>query len=221
MKTTQIEIALNRIKILAALAALAALPLQAGDTVRYKAQPIGSKVTIAGTSTAHDWTMEGQIIGGFLELPAAVQLDPGAAAPAGLNGGKLDARVDVSIPVASLKGDYHGMDEVMQQAMDAPAHPRIIYHLTEMTFKAPHAAGAPFAFDTKGDLIVNAVTNAITMPVSIENISTNKLKITGKIPLKMTDYKIKPPKLAILSTGDDVTIAFEWVVARPQAAKTP
>ena len=39
--------------------------------VRYESQP-GSKMRMDGTSTIHDWHAESQLIGGFLELDAAL-----------------------------------------------------------------------------------------------------------------------------------------------------
>ena len=208
--------------IISAAVLLVVVAAHAADRVRYNAKP-GSKVSIAGTSTIHDWTMDGQIIGGFMEVPAGTDFDQSKAELAGSSGGKLDARVEVSIPVTSLKSGHDGMDEVMQEAMNATEHPRIQYHLTEMTLKQPHAAGTPFEFDTKGDLIVNSVTNPIAMPVTIENVGGGKLKITGKTPLKMTDYKVKPPApkiaLGMIKTGDEVTISFEWLIGQAQVAK--
>jgi polyisoprenoid-binding protein YceI len=191
---------------------------RAEDRVRYEARP-GSKVEIAGTSTLHDWTMDGQIIGGFLELPAGVKLDPSQADLPGSTGGKVDARVEASIPVRSLKSGHSGMDEVMQEAMDAKDHPKIEYHLTEMALKGPHAAGAPFEFDTKGELVVNGVTNVIAMPVKIENAENGRLRASGGASVKMTDFKVKPPAptigLGLITTGDEVRVTFDWLIAEP------
>lgn len=208
-----------------ALAALAgavlvlAVSARAEDMVRYDARP-GSKVRIEGTSTIHDWTMEGQIIGGYMELPKGVVLDPAQATVAGLSGGKLNAHVESSVPVHSVKSGKKGMDEVMQQAMNEKEHRKIQYHLTEMTFKEPHAAGTPLQFDTKGELSLNGVTNKVSMSVSIESVDQTKLKISGTVPLKMTDFKVKPPAptigLGLITTGDDVKVSFEWLVAMPE-----
>jgi hypothetical protein len=225
MTTTRIENQLNQLKSFAAFASVAALLVtaaQAEDWARYNARP-GSKVSIAGTSTIHDWTMDGQIIGGFMEVPAGVEFDQSKAALSGVTGGKLNARVETAIPVRAMKSGHDGMDEVMQQAMNEKDHPKIQYRLAEMTLKEPHAAGTPFQFDTKGELIVNGVTNVITMPVSIENVDKAKLKVIGKIPLKMTDYKVKPPApkiaLGMIKTGNEVTISFEWLVGLAQPPK--
>ena len=202
------------------LAAVFALTAQADDAQRYKAQPRGSKVTVAGTSTIHDWTLDGEIIGGYLEVPAGVVFDVSKAELTGATGGRLEAKAEVSIPVTSLKAPYEGMDNAAYDALNAKEHARIQFHLAEMTLKAPHAAGTPFAFETKGELIVNGVTNAITMPVTIETADKGKLKIVGKVPLKMTDFKVAPPvKLGVFRTGDEITISFEWVVAPPKTAQ--
>jgi hypothetical protein len=197
----------------------AALPSRAGEAVRYRSSPIGCKVRIDGSSNIHDWTMDGQIIAGYFELPAGVVLDQTQAAPVGVTGGKIDAQVKASIPVSSVKSGTTGMDEVMQQAMNATDFPRIEYHLTEMVLKEPHAAGTPFQFNTKGELMVAGVTNKVDMPVSIESVEANKLKIIGSVPLKMTDFKVKPPvKMGVFKTVDDIKISFEWMVSAPKKA---
>lgn len=192
----------------------------AEELVKYKARAIGSKVSIAGSANIHDWTMAGALIGGFFEVPAGVEFDQSKAVLTGASGGKLAARAETSIDVTSLHGNWSGMDPVMQEAMNAKEHPSIQYRLTEMTLKEPHAAGAPFDFDTKGELVVNGVTNVINMPVSIQSAGAGKLKIIGKVPLKMTDYKVTPPvKFGLFKTYDDMTISFEWIVGKPQAPK--
>ncbi len=200
---------------------LLAAQAQAQSGARYRASPRGSKVRIDGSSNIHDWNMTGEIIGGYLEVPAGVTLDPAQAAQPGVNGGKLEARAEVSIPVSSMQSEtQQGMDEVMQEAMNAKDYPRIQYHLTEMTLKQPHAAGTPLEFDTKGELMVAGVTNKISMPVRIEAAENSKLKVIGSIPLKMTDFKVKPPvKLGVFRTVDDIKISFEWLITPPKPAK--
>jgi len=191
----------------------------AAEMVRYKARPVGSKVVIAGTANIHDWTMEGTLISGFVEIPAEVQFDQSKAALSGAKNGKVDARAEVSIPVTSMSGNWTGMNEPYQDAMNATAHPRIEFRLNELSVKEPHAVATPFQFEAKGQLSFNGVTNVITTPVSIENLDKGQLKIVGKVPLKMTDFKVKPPvKAGVFRTGDEVVISFEWVVGLPKAA---
>ena len=195
--------------------------MRAEDSVRYKSRAVGCKVLIEGSSNVHDWTMDGTIIGGYLELPEGVVLDPAQAAVAGAAGGKVNAHVEVFIPVSSVRNShYEGMNEAMQAAMKAQDFPRIQYHLLEMKLKEPHAAGTPLEFNTKGELSLAGVTNQISLPVRIESLDQSKLKVTGSIPLKMTGFKIAPPRKAgIFISTDDVKISFEWVIGKPAPAK--
>jgi len=214
---------LKPLKWTAALVAVSlVISVNAEELVRYNAKAIGSKVSIAGGANIHDWTMDGTLIAGFFEVPAAVDFDQSKTSLPGVTGGKLAARAETSIKVTSLHGNWTGMDSVMQEAMNAKEHPDIRYRLIEMTVKEPHAAGKPFDFDTKGELVVKGVTNVIAMPVSIQGAGADKLKIIGKVPLKMTDFKVTPPvKFGLFKTYDDMTISFEWIVGKPQTPKTP
>jgi len=209
------SLCLMAVGVLLLLAVLARA--QDAGVVRYKASPLGSKVKVEGDSTIHHWSMTGQLIGGFLEVPGP--FDPSQAAQAGVVGGKLNARAEISIPVTSLQSGTEGMDEVMQEDMNAKQYRSIKFHLTEMTLKEPHAAGTPLEFTTTGDLTVAGVTNKITMPVSIDFAEKPNLKVTGSVPLKMTDYQVKPPvKYGVFKTTNEITVSFEWIVVPPKAA---
>ena len=219
MTTTRLK-QLKLLTLFLGAAALLVVTAPAEDARRYKASPRGSKVTVSGTSTAHNWDLVGELVGGYLELPAGVEFDAGKSELPGATGGKLNAKAAISIPVTSLKAPYENMDNVAYDALNQKEHPSIQFHLTQMTLQTPHVVGTPFAFEAKGDLIVNGVTNAITMPVTIETADKGKLKITGKVPLKMTDFKIVPPvKFGLFRTSDEITISFEWLVAPPKTAQ--
>ena len=92
-----------------------------------------------------------------------------------------------------------------------------------MTLKSePKSANGPAEFDTTGDLTISGVKKSIQMPVTIERTDGGKLKISGAIALKMTDFKIEPPApkiaMGLIKTGDDVKLTLEWVLAK--AAET-
>ena len=58
------------------------------------------------------------------------------------------------------------------------------------------------------------------MPVSIESMEKGQLKISAvDVPVKMTDYQVKPPvKAGLFVTTPDVKISFDWVVGLSKAA---
>jgi polyisoprenoid-binding protein YceI len=186
----------------------------AENWVRYAAEPGGGKVKVDGTSTVHDWSVESKLIGGYVEFDAAFNLEK--AEP-----GKVNARAAVIIPVRQLKSDKTAMDNVMYDAMKEKDHRRIDFRLTEMKLKeAPKSPEAAFLFDTKGELVVAGVTNAVQMPVSMVRVGADKLKFTGTTTVKMTSFGIQPPApkiaLGLISTGDDVKLTFEWLTAKKE-----
>lgn len=202
---------------LMALLCCGGVAMAADAPVRYLAQPRGSLVRIEGTSTAHDWEMEGIIIGGFVEFGPGVQLDPAQPAISGLIDGKIPVTAHAIIPVRSVhsKADHMPdvMEHLMQDAMKEAQFKRIEYTISEMTPKA-HVAGKPFECDTKGELVIAGVTNKVNFPVTIERIALDMIKITGTAPVKMTAYGVTPPApsfgLGLMRCGDDVKITFEW-----------
>jgi polyisoprenoid-binding protein YceI len=196
--------------LLAALLLLGAV--SAGAQVRYQATP-GSNMKLEGTSTVHDWTVEGKIIGGSIEFASEDALDP-AKTP-----GEVKAKVDVSVPVSSLQSGKKLMNDIMHDALKIKDHKAITYSLKEMKPQA-RKAGEPLKFDTKGDLTVAGIKKEIDMVVTLVP-EGNKLKATGSKQLKMTDFGIKPPApavgLGLIKTADEVTVTFEWNTVKKEA----
>jgi len=190
----------------------------------------GSIVRIEGTSNIHDWQVQGALIGGWLEVGPNFPVEPGAAvAP-----GQVQARVEAFIAVRSLKSvEKDGkpysdrMDEIMYGKLLADRYGRILYSLTELTAREPSdRQSGSFAFDSVGQLVVAGVTNRVVMPVTVLPLGDKRVKISGNVGVKMTDFNIDPPKVTVIgpliTTGDEVTLSFEWVVGqRTLAASTP
>jgi polyisoprenoid-binding protein YceI len=197
---------------LAALLFLSAVSLSA--QVRYQALPRGSTMKLDGTSTVHPWTVNSSIIGGFIEFESADALDPAKTVS------DVKAKVDVSIPVTSLKSGKKPMDEIMHDAMKVKDHKDIKYVLKEMKAQ-DRKAGDALKYNTKGELTVAGVTKPLDMVVTLVP-DGDKLKASGTKQLKMTDFGIKPPApalgLGLIKTGDEVTVTFEWVTKK--ATKT-
>ena len=188
----------------------AASAAPATGAVTYVAQPIGSKMRIEGGSNIHDWSMESLVVGGAIDadagFPESALTDPKAA----------KATVHAFTPVRSFKSNSKVMDERMQTTMKEPQFKRIEYKLTELKPKSPAGATGPLQFDATGELTIAGKTQTITMPVTIEK-KDGKLKVTGSVALKMTEFGVEPPSLTIagigLKTYDPVKITFEWVLA--------
>ena len=207
------------LKLLAA-AAIACGAQAADDTLAYRGASKGTKVSIDGTSTIHDWTVEGVVIGGSFEVEKAFETDKSLKSVPSLTTKEKNPKATIMIPIRSLKSGKQKMDEIMQEAMKAKEHRLIRYVLKEMVLKGEvPASGTPVKFDTKGDLSMSGETKSIDMEVTMERMPDGKLKFRSEKELKMTDFKIPPPAPSILGmspikTGDEVIIKFEWLTGQ-------
>src|SRR5438093_7296012 len=107
------------------VALLFAKPALAAEMVKYEPRP-GTKLTIDGDSTVHKWSVKSQIIKGTMELG----FDPQKPTP-----GKVPAKVEVSIPVRSIRSDKKAMDDIMHETLKMDTAPNITYRPTEPTLK--------------------------------------------------------------------------------------
>ena len=198
--------------VVAAAGLLVAAQLHA-QTVRYTgtAPGNGSLVKIEGTSTIHDWTVEGKMVGGSMEI------DPGFDAD--LKTLKITPKVLVKIPVQQLHdiAKQKGMDEVFYQAMKATDYANIEYRLNDLKAKEGGK------FEATGSLTVAGVTKTNTMSVIFERVDSSKIKVSGSTSMKMSDFNIKPPVLGVagvsIKTGDEIKLSLGWVVKKTEAPK--
>lgn len=207
------------------LCCAAQLAAAADALTLYAAKP-GGKMRLEGTSSIHDWQCESIIVGGKLSVGPGFPTEPGQA----VQPGPIEAKAHLFVPVMSLKSvEKSGarysdaMDNVMYDHLKSTQHPNISFDLTELTLKeAAKGPDAPYIFESKGNLVVAGVTNAISMPVNVWPLPGKKLKITGNTNLKMTDFKVDPPAPIgfAIKTGDDVKIIFEWLLAQPSTSAT-
>ncbi|HYS54368.1 MAG TPA: YceI family protein [Thermoanaerobaculia bacterium] len=172
-----------------------------------------STVRITGTSTLHEWAMEGTTINGGIEIAPEIASDPTDA-----NSWKSNEplQVSVTIPVSTLKSDHDRMTNIMRDAMKAAKYPDIRYQLIEAD--PPEGRSDHFTIKTKGKLTISGVTRDIEMNVVATRDAGDRFTLAGEAPIRMTDFGITPPitMLGALKTGDQVKVAFRWIVDRVQ-----
>jgi polyisoprenoid-binding protein YceI len=193
---------------IAAVALLALIGTASGaqETARIPVSS-DSKLWIEGTSNLHAWTCKAE------KLDAAIDLEAAAASQLSVAPPKALKRVQVTVPVRSLKCGHDAMDKIMYKSLAADASPTISYVLTTFDAAADDTAKT-FTLHAMGTLTVAGKQNALAMDVVATRSPDGSIKATGTVPLKMTDYGIKPPTalLGTLKTGNDVKIKFELTV---------
>jgi polyisoprenoid-binding protein YceI len=161
-----------------------------------------ARVTIAGTSNIHNysvWTDTVRLTGVKLAgtfMPETFWADC-------LRPGALE-RFEVAIPVATLTSRDAGLDRTMYEALKLEEHRDITFRLTQLE------AGAVGGLMAVGKLRIAGVEREVVLPLTTEQ-RDGTLVVTGRIPLLMTDYGIKPPTamLGVLKTHPKVTVTFE------------
>ena len=201
-------------RVLSATAVIAFAAQTRAETITYSAKT-GSLLKISGTSSVHDWEVKTRLIGGKMEWDSSFPLDPLKAELPKLTEAP---KVSVIIPVRNIESGNQRMNEVMHGALSAQKHKYARYSLKDIKVaEAKRKAGEPLVFDTKGTLSVNGKSAPVSMQITIAKGEGNKLKVSGKTKLKMSQFGITPPApkiaLGLIKTGDEVSVEFNWFVA--------
>lgn len=162
----------------------------------YSVQPQKSNVVIAGTSSMHDWTMEGNGVKGQGELVFSNDE---------LSGIK---NLVVTMNATSLKSGKSGMDKKAYDALDTERYPNVTFTLNQI--ESISKKDTITTLTCKGVLTIKDVSKerklTVTSMISPDGIITCKTSF----PLKMTTFNVPPPKalLGMIKTGDDITVTI-------------
>jgi polyisoprenoid-binding protein YceI len=189
------------------MCALLGAAASAQQTTKVSVSP-ESRLWVEGTSTLHDWTCRTQTLDATIEFEAKAAEQLGTAPPAALR------RVQVKVPVKSLKCGHGGMDNNLYKALNADATPEISYIMASFE-PAPGENDASFGLKTVGTLTIVGTERRIAMDITATRLSDGSVKAVGAVPIKMSDFGIKPPTAMFgrIKTGDDVKVKFELTVS--------
>ena len=186
-----------------------------GDVSRY--EPTGNRndVKLNGTSNIHDWSAEGHVIKGYVEITEKQRMELLDGDPPKTLSITDNVKADVTIPVKSLKSDIAGLEEAIWKDMDCKEHPNIRYRFQEADLKHGDLCSG-YTFNTKGQLTVNGVTRVLNMHVTIKEPDADEILVKCRTDVKMSDFNIQPPTLlaGLIKAGDAVHITVHWALGR-------
>ncbi len=190
-----------------ALLAVAGSFAQAQSTVRLAVRP-DSKLWLEGGSNLHSWECQSSAI------DAVVDVDPSFKTATDFP--KALQKVQVKLPVTSLKCGHGGMEKNMYKALKADKAPAISYILG--SFEAQPGAAKDFTVKTVGKLEVAGEERTVTMDVTAERLADGTVEAKGTVPILMTDFGIQPPTamFGALKTDNKVIVKFELFVNTAQ-----
>jgi polyisoprenoid-binding protein YceI len=188
------------------LGALAAQAANPGLVV----QP-ASKVWISGTSTLHAWHANASKVAITFQAAELTEAATPVEAMEKLIRAKAVSGLDLAITVTDLKSGKDGLDKNMYKALLAEKHPQIRFAMTGYEV-AGGEGPVPMTINARGKLTVAGVDREIKIPVAVKHEGEG-LRLTGEVPLLMTQFGIKPPTMMMgtVKTGDEVVVHFDLV----------
>lgn len=153
-------------------------------------------ITIAGTSTMHDWTMTSQ----SANYNASFEVNADGT-PSALNS------VTFSMLAESLKSKENAMDKNAYKSLKTDKY-------KDITFQLSSAKISGKTITCTGNLTISGTTKPIDMDVVYE-LKNGNLAFKGSKKIKMTDFKVDPPTFMFgaIKTGDEITISLDVTLA--------
>ncbi|MCF6214493.1 MAG: YceI family protein [Flavobacteriaceae bacterium] len=156
-----------------------------------------SNLTITGTSSLHNWTIDAKTLDGKAIL--ITESDKFT----------IFKTLTFSVSIDGLKGKKSGMNKKIRSTLKIKENKTIDYQFQKL-IKIEAINTHTYKVETVGLLTIAKKSKQISLLFTIE-ITKNKIRITGEKDLKMTDFNINPPKafLGMLKVGDSVKIIFD------------
>lgn len=164
---------------------------------KYTLNESKSKLTVDGTSTVHDWTINSTVFSGtaFFETEGDH--------PVNITDVRFTCKTD------KILSDNSIMDGKTHKALMADKHPEITFVFNSV--KSYNRTQDNFTGELIGTLSIAGKSKKITVPFAGNVAPSGTLQIKGAVKFKMTDFGIDPPTamLGTLKTGDEVKINYD------------
>lgn len=151
-----------------------------------------SDFKVEGSSTLHDWEM--------------ISSDASGEAQIKLNNDQIEsiAKLDIRIPVKSLKSGKGQMDKNAYEVLDAANHLVIQFKLKEIGQITDEVIKAT------GTLTIAGTTRPVSMEAKY-NVAGSTITLEGDTTIKFTEFDLDPPTamLGAVKAGDELQLSFD------------
>jgi polyisoprenoid-binding protein YceI len=169
----------------------------------YKILPGVSQVKFYGSSPFDKFTGTSTQVKGFIEgtINAVTEIS------------SSDLKAEVRVDVGSLDTNNDKRDKKMRETLDVEKYPFITFKLNQIRLIQKAESAGPSRYQVEGAMSIHGVKQTITADVE-SKVEANRITISGKMPLDITDYKIDRPKvpvIAFVKLDKNVTVEFNLV----------
>jgi polyisoprenoid-binding protein YceI len=125
-----------------------------------------------------------------------------------------EAEACVQVDAASLDTGNGTRDDIMRKDhLETAAFPTMDFLLRGLGEVSARPGG--WEFVAKGTLSLHGVTREILLPVQAQKAG-DSVRLTGDMPIKMTDYGIRIPTFLFFTVEDQVVVSFDVTARRAQ-----
>jgi len=172
--------------------ALIVLKSEAQNQVKFSADKVQTFVTYSMSHPMHDWDGTSRDVNSVLIYNTD---------------SKQIEKVAVSIPVSTFDSQNANRDSHMIEVVEGIKYPVITFVSTSIT-----------SDDSKLTVNGNIVFHGVTKPVTFDatyKITDQRIEVTGRFTVNMSDFKIESPSLMGMSAKDEIVIKI-IVVYKPK-----
>lgn len=154
-------------------------------------------ISIAGTSTMHDWTMTSN----EATCQATFETDANGAPTKIIS-------LTLNIPAESLKSGKGAMDKNAYNALKTDKNKVITFQISTAQINGK-------TVNSNGNLSIAGTSKPTDVSATFEVAGDKSVQFKGSKKMKMSDYKVEPPTFMFgsIKTGDEITITYELKLA--------
>jgi polyisoprenoid-binding protein YceI len=160
------------------------------------------KMTVAGTSTLHDW-----------KCPASKLVSTGDVTMEGSDLKSVN-NLWVEVESKSIKSDKDAMDEKIYEALKTDAYQKITFQMAKM--KSIEKKGDAYSIVASGNLTIAGVSKPVELTVVGKVLPGGDIEFSGSKTMRLTMFNVDPPTAmwGVVKAGDEITIAFTLTMKR-------
>ncbi len=164
-----------------------------------------SRFWISGSSNVNRFTCETEDVEGGGALPARSMRSAASAV-----GEEVEAAL--SIEVASFDCGHSRMNADMYEALKAGAFPHIRFRLIQAELLQSESTNDGWRpIRATSEIIIAGQKRILNFDAEGQQTADSSYRVRGSIPVKMTDFGVKPPiaMLGLVRAKDDITVHFD------------
>lgn len=162
-----------------------------------------SSMTINGSSTLHDWSVEATEFTIQFRLPSYwFDSDENWT-------GEDITELNVTVPVDHLDGGRNKMNRDLRDALKFDEYPNIHFTWDELEFTDLTDTGR--RAEVTGRVTIAGNERDIKFAADLSINEWSQIVVKGTVPMNMGDYDIEPPRalLGVIRTDEDIELSFE------------